>query len=166
VSLRDRLATLFGRKPPAALALDPEGMSPDPAVRRAYLTRSLDENLEETAKAEGFSPAERAAWIAEHLEIYASRCVGFAEILPGGADAVRGSSFLLMVEIGTEALRRELDASPPSPAGEAAWRAFLAALAATREGADFASLAAAALELRIALGGTDPFARARTESIA
>jgi len=160
MSLRARIAALLGRTQPAPPDLDPEGLSPDPAVHREYLRRSLDENLEETARAEGFGPAERAAWLAEHMELYVSRCVGFAAMPQVGGDAVRDSSLLGMVEIGTEALRRELDASPPPPAGEAAWRAFLAQLAATRDGADFESLAAAARELRAALGGTDPFAQA------
>jgi hypothetical protein len=155
MSLRSRIAALFGRGPAVPLDPDPEGMSEDPAVRRAYLTRSLDEHLEETARAAGFGPAGRVAWVAEHLEIYATRCIGFAA--HAGDDAVRASSFLTVVEIGTEALRRELGASPPPPAGEAAWRAFLDRLAATRAGADFESLAAAARELRVALGGRDPW---------
>ena len=164
--LRSRIAALFGRKPAALPGLDAEAFSPDPAVRREYHRRSLDENLEETARARGFGPAERAAWVAEHVEIYATRCVGFAAVLAADSGSLRDSVFFGMVEIGTEALRRELDASTPSPAAAAAWREFLDRLAATRVAADFERLAAAAGELRAALGGTDPYGRRVTRRSA
>jgi hypothetical protein len=158
VSLRDRVAALLGRSPRARSGLDAEELAPDPAERREFLTRSLDEHLEETAREKGLGGAERATWLAEHLELYVGRCVGFASLPGVGAASVRESQGFVVVEVGTAALRRELDASPPAPAAAAAWDEFLRRLEATRQGAGFEPLAAAAGELRAALGGAAPYA--------
>jgi O-methyltransferase involved in polyketide biosynthesis len=160
VSLRARVAALFGR-PPRARSGDEEELPPDPAAQREFLTRSLDEHLEETAREKGFGAAGRAVWLAEHLELYVGRCVGFASLPQVGAASVRESQGFVVVEVGAAALRRELDAAPPAPAAAAAWDEFLRRLEATRQGAGFEPLAAAAGELRAALGGTDPYAGKR-----
>ena len=157
MSLRERLSARFGR------AARPSGDMPDealdPVARREFLRRALDENLLQAVQEGEIGPGGRAGWLAEHLEIYVNRCVGFAALPSAGAGPVLGSSFFWLVEIGTEALRRELEASPPAPGAGDAWRAYLRALESTGASGDFESLATAAGTLRAALGGADPYGR-------
>lgn len=160
MSLRERLAALLSRATPPPGDPSDEALSPDPAVRREFLRRSLDEHLLEAEQGGELGLGGRGAWLAEHLEIYVNRCIGFAA-LPSGAGPVLDGSLFSLVEIGTEALRRELDASPPAPAAADAWRAYLRALEDIRQHGDFESLAAAAGAVRAALGGTDPYRRER-----
>lgn len=87
--------------------------------REAFLQRSLYANLA-YAEAHGeLGDRTRAAWFAEHLEIYVRRLRGWLMLDPP-AD--------LMVRIGAQATGRELDRIRPGPAVRAAWAEVEAAI--------------------------------------
>ena len=107
MSLAERLRTLamglgLAGAPPAA-----EGRTPaERERRREFLARSLHENLDAAASAGELGPGGRAAYLAQHLEIYAHRLRGFAPHLAG--DELLMNDVAVLVEVGAEATGREL----------------------------------------------------------
>lgn len=113
------------------LAPVPPGAEMDPS-RRRELRGSLESRLEEAARARGLGAAERAAWVAAHLEEYVERWLGMLDLLPSSASEITGDAFGL-VRIGADVLTRELrDADPPREL-LLDWIAFLALLDELRE---------------------------------
>lgn len=94
--------------------------------REAFLQRSLYANLA-YAEAHGeLGDRTRAAWFAEHLEIYVRRLRGWLMLDPP-AD-LNVMTDLVMVRIGAQATGRELDRIRPGPAVRAAWAEVEAAI--------------------------------------
>jgi hypothetical protein len=95
--------------------------------RTALLRDRLARRLEVEALRGGFTPTERALWIAERLEDYVGRVAGVFE-LPGCGmhDAVE-MGMVRLVKIGSDILERELQGGVRPPEAVAHWLRFQSA---------------------------------------
>lgn len=76
------------------------------------------------------SPA-RLNWLADHLEEYVERWLGFCAVLTKPKSVTTAAGFST-VELGAGAITDELKHATPSPELQSSWRAFLESLELVR----------------------------------
>lgn len=77
----------------------------------------------------------RAAWLAEQLENYVERWIGFAEAMPAPLASQLEGDLFGMVEIGTRVMDEEVRRAPRRSALEDVWDDFTRVLSGIRTGA-------------------------------
>lgn len=96
----------------------------------------------------------RLRWLAEHLEEYVDRWLGFCAIAPEPSPSLMTAPGFGVIELGAQALGDELASARTTPVFEAAWQSFLSALRQVREGGgrqEAEHLGIAAREVRSAI---------------
>jgi hypothetical protein len=93
------------------------------ALLRGHLADQRDDGL------------TRLLWLAEQLENYVERWIGFGEVMPTPLPAQREGDLFGMVEIGARLTDEEIRRAPRPPAVEGAWADFSEVLSALRTGA-------------------------------
>jgi hypothetical protein len=94
--------------------------------------RELDGSLRK--RLAGQQREHRLAWIAEQLENYVERWIGFAEAVPEPLPRQLRGDLFGMIEIGERLADEEFRRSHPSAELARAWRRFGEALAELRDG--------------------------------
>lgn len=96
------------------------------ADRKRELRASLEHRLNIKSQELRFSPAERAAWVAEHLEEYVDRWLGLLGLSAWSWQEIIDHDLFGTVELASELLTRELRSAEPTRELLLAWVGFLA----------------------------------------
>lgn len=93
-------------------------------TRRLTLRSALEQELAETTNREGFNSLERIRWLSEHLEEYIERMVGFCALPDLTWQTLIASDGFAVIEVGADAITRELQNTKVSPRFHSAWQSF------------------------------------------
>jgi regulator of protease activity HflC (stomatin/prohibitin superfamily) len=108
----------------------------DDDARKEELRNLLLTELEIQSARGRFDPGQRLGWLAEHLEEYVDRWLGFVALPSWPMSHLLRFDGFVMVEIGTEVLDAEIKRAAPPPNVLLAWNEFVARLDAIRDGGD------------------------------
>jgi len=99
--------------------------------RREFYRDFFKSELAAVSEQPGSGP--RLRWLAEHLEEYVDRWLGFCALAVESNTSVVTAPGFYMIELGREALAEEFAGARMPPDVEAAWRDFASALSKVRD---------------------------------
>jgi hypothetical protein len=96
------------------------------AARRLELRQSLERSLQSDASEHNLDARAQMTWLAEHLDEYIDRWLGFCAVPSLQMADLLKSDLFLAVEVGAEMLGEHVGTSAPK--AESAWKQFRSAL--------------------------------------
>jgi hypothetical protein len=105
--------------------------APMNSERREFYRDFFQRELASISQQRGSGP--RLRWLAEHLEEYVDRWLGFCAVAPESTLSLVTAPGFGVIELGAEALGEELSDAPVPPDVNAAWQGFLSSLSKVRE---------------------------------
>ena len=102
-------------------------------ARRNELRASLERDFQSESDQHGFNQSDRIYWLAERVDEYLERWLGFCRISDATMAQLVDSVLFGMVEIGSEVLGEELKKAELPPEHNAAWLGFQATMKLVRD---------------------------------